>query len=112
MLMKKIQGIPGPFRCDQAEAFKAKEFEIICKDGNNKLILAPAGDHRGIGMVERLLQTKKRRLAVLEIDPNSSSATQSNCLTNITQNKRLIPNTTTNITPLEAHYGRKTNTGL
>ena len=62
----KQHGIPRSIRCDQAQAFKAKEVEILCKNKNIKLILAPAGDHRGTGMVERLIQTIKRRLAVLE----------------------------------------------
>ena len=48
----KFHGIPRSIRCDQAQAFKAKEFEIFCKHKNINLILAPAGDHRGIGMVE------------------------------------------------------------
>ena len=65
----KVHGIPRSIRCDQAQAFKAREFELYCKNKNIKLILAPAGDHRGTGMVERLIQTKKRRLAVLDIDP-------------------------------------------
>ena len=65
----KIHGIPRSIRCDQAQAFKAKEFEIFCKNRNIKLILAPAIDHRGTGMVERLIQTLKRRLAVIDIDP-------------------------------------------
>ena len=57
----KQHGIPRSIRCDQAQAFKAKEFEIFCKNKNIKLIIAPAGDHRGTGMVERLIQTIKRR---------------------------------------------------
>ena len=53
-------GIPRSIRCDQAQAFKAREFEIFCKNKNVKLILAPAGDHRATGIVERLIPTKKR----------------------------------------------------
>ena len=75
-----------------------------------KLILPPAGDHRGTGMVERLLQTIKRRLAVLDIDPNWSNTTLANRLTNIIENIRLIPNTTTKVSPFEAHFGRNSNT--
>ena len=48
----RLHGIPRSIRCDQAQAFKAKEFELFCKNRNLKLILAPAGDHRGTGMVE------------------------------------------------------------
>ena len=71
----RLHGIPRSIRCDQAQAFKAKEFELFCKNRNIKLILAPAGDHRGTGMVERLIQTIKRRLAVLDVDPNWSRVT-------------------------------------
>ena len=108
----KLHGIPRSITCDQAQAFKAKEFDIICKNKNIKLILAPAGDHRGTGIVEGLIQTIKRRLAVLDIDPNWSNTTLTNRLANIIQNIRLIPNTTTKITPFEAHFGRKPNTAI
>ena len=40
----QFHGIPRSIRCDQAQAFKAREFEIFCKNKNIKLILAPAGD--------------------------------------------------------------------
>ena len=108
----KLHGIPRSIRCDQAQAFKAKEFDIFCENKIIKLILAPAGDHRGTGMVERLIRTIKRRLAVLDIDPNWSSETLSSRLANIIENIRLIPNRTTKITPFEAHFGKKPNTAL
>ena len=108
----KVHGIPRSIRCDQAQAFKAKEIDIFCKNKNIKLILAPAGDHRGTGMVERLIKTIKRRLAALDIDPNWSNTTLTNRLANITENIRLIPNTTTKISPFEAHFGRKPNTEI
>ena len=108
----KVHGIPRSIRCDQAQAFKAKEFDIFCKNKNIKLILAPAVDHRGTGMVERLIQTIKRRLAVLDIDPNWSNTTLTNRLANIIENIRLIPNTTTKLSPFEAHFGRKPNTEI
>ena len=108
----KQHGIPRSIRCDQAQAFKAKEFEIFCKNKNIKVILAPAGDHRGTGMVERLIQTIKRRLAVLDIDPNWSNETLSSRLANIIENIRLIPNKTKRTIPFEAHFGRKPNTEL
>ena len=58
-----FQGLPRSIRCNQAQALKAREFEIFCKNKNNKLILALAGDHRATAMIERLIQTIKRRLA-------------------------------------------------
>ena len=65
----KVHGIPRTSKhCDRAQAFKAIEFELLCKNRNNKLILVTAGNLRGTGMVERLMQTVKLRLAVLDID--------------------------------------------
>ena len=55
----KFHGIPRNIRCDQAQAFKSRQFEIYCKNNNIKLILAPAVDHRATGMIERLIQTIK-----------------------------------------------------
>ena len=63
-------------------------------------------------MVERLTQTIKRRLAVLDIDPNWSNTTLANRLANIIENIRLIPNTKSKITPMEAQFGRKPNTEM
>ena len=70
-----FHGIPRTLRCDQAQAFKSKNFEIFCKDNNIKLILAPAGDHRGTGLVERMIQTLKRRLSVIKVDPKWDNET-------------------------------------
>ena len=99
-------------RCDQAQAFKAKEFKIFSKNKNIKLNLAPVGDHSGTGMVERLIQTIKHRSAVLDIDPNWNMETLSTRLASIIENIRLIPNKTTRTTPFEAHFGRKLNIEL
>ena len=65
-------------------------------------------------MVERLrlIQTLKRRLAVIDIDPMWSSETLSARIASIIENIRLIPNKTTKVTPFEAHFGRKPNTEL
>ena len=107
---KKFHGIPRSLRCDQAQAFKAKNFEFSCKDNNIKLILAPKGDHRGTRMVKRLIQTIKRRLAAINIDTNWSKETLAKKISAIIENIKLMPNTTTKITPFEALFGRKPNT--
>ena len=107
-----FHGIPRSLRCDQAQAFKSKNFEIFGKDNNIKLILAPAGDHRGTGLVERMIKTIKRRLSAINIDPKWDKETLADKITHIIENIRLIPNTTTRITPFEAHFGRTANTQL
>ena len=43
----KFHGIPRSLKCDQVQAFKAKNFEIFWKNNNIRLILPPTGDHRG-----------------------------------------------------------------
>ena len=65
----EFHGIPRNIRCDQAQTFKAKAFDLICKNKNIKLIFSPTHDHRARGMVERLIQTIKRRLGSLILDP-------------------------------------------
>ena len=94
----KFHGIPRSLRCDQAQAFKSRDFNVHCKDNNIKLVLAPAGDHRATGMVERLIQTIKRKLGVMAIDPLWSSEDITTIVSNIIQNIRLIPNRITKIT--------------
>ena len=106
----KIHGIQRSIRCDQAQAFKAKNFEIYCKDNNIRLILASTGDQRGIGMVERIIQTIKRRLAAINVDNSWSKETLANKISAIIENIKFIPNTTTKITPFETHFGTKPNT--
>ena len=63
-------------------------------------------------MVERLIQTIKRRVAVLDIDPNWTQATLSERLANIIENIGLNANATTKTSPFEAHFGRKPNTEI
>ena len=108
----KFHGIPRNIRCDQAQSFKSRQFEIYCKNNNIKLILAPVGDHRATGMIERLIQTIKRRLSVLNNDTNLSKITLADKIAEIIQEIKIIPNTTTKIAPYTAHFGRKINTQL
>ena len=107
-----FHGIPRSIRCDQAQAFKAREFELYCNDKNIKLILAPAGDHRATGKVERLIQTIKRRIAIMQSDPLWYNADLAQIVTKIIKSIRLIPNSVTKTKPFEAHFGRLPNTEL
>ena len=49
---------------------------------------------------------------MLDVDANWSTVTLANRVTNIIENIKLIPNSTTKITPFEAHFGRKPNTEI
>ena len=62
-------------------------------------------------MFERLIQTIKRRVSVLENDLNWTSESLSTKLAKIIRNLRLIPSKTIK-TNFEAHFGRKPNMDL
>ena len=55
-------GVYKNIRLDQARCLKGNKIQQLCKRYNINLIYAPANDHRPIGLVERLIQTVKRRL--------------------------------------------------
>ena len=108
----EFHGIPRSIRCDQAQAFKSKSFDVYCKNKNIKLIFSPTHDHRATGMVERLIQTLKRRLASMISEPIWSNTTIAEKISAIIESIKLIPNRVTKITPFEAHFGRPPNTEI
>ena len=54
--------VPRNLRIDQARYLKDNKVQQLCTKHNMYIIFAPANDHRPIGLVERLIQTVKRRL--------------------------------------------------
>ena len=92
-----FHGIPRSMRCNQAQAFKAREFELYCKDRNIKLILTPAGKYRATWVVERLIQTIRRRIAIIQSDPIWSNGDLAQIVTKIIQSISFIPNSVTKI---------------
>ena len=108
----EFHGIPRSIRCDQAQAFKSKSFDVYCKNKNIKLIFSPTHNYRATGMVERLTQTLKRRLASMISDPIWSDTTIAEKISAIIESIKLIPNRVTKITPFEAHFGRPPNTEI
>ena len=63
-------------------------------------------------MRERLIQTIKRRLSVPNNDPKWSKITLADKIAEIIQEIKIIPITTTRISPFTAHFGRKHNTPI
>ena len=63
-------------------------------------------------MVERLIQTIKRRIAIMQSDSLWSNADLAQIVTKIIQSLRLVTNSVTKIKPFEAHFGRPPNTEL
>ena len=66
-------GVSRRLRCDQAQTFRAKKLQFFCRLNHLKLLFAPVNGHRAIGVVERMIQTIKRRLAVIRIDPSNTA---------------------------------------
>ena len=81
-------GVPRNIRLDQARCLKSNKKQEICKRYNIELIYAPANDHRPIGLLERLLQTVKRRLGCIKLDPNQRPFNAKNALQNISYKLR------------------------
>ena len=105
-------GVPRRLRCDQAQTFRAKKIQIFCRSNNIKLLFAPVDDHRAIGVVERMIQTIKRRLAVMRIDQTNTPYKLASDVAEITKTLRITPHDVTKFSPFEAHMGRKPNTPL
>ena len=42
----------------------------LCKEIGIKQKFYPVGDHRGCGLIERFIQTNKRKLETMQTDPN------------------------------------------
>ena len=52
--------VPRSIRVNKAKRLTGKKSEDFCYETNSVAIYAPASDHRGIGFVERLIQTMKQ----------------------------------------------------
>ena len=105
-------GVPRRLRCDHSQTFRAKKFQIFCNTKNIKLLFAPVDDHRAIGVVERMIQTLKRRLAVMRIDKINSPYRLASNVAEIIKTLRITPHDVTKNSPFEAHMGLKPKTPL
>ena len=61
-------GIPRIIRLDQATCLVSKQVTNYCNESNINILDAPVGDHRAIGLVERMIQTIKRRLSCMKAE--------------------------------------------
>ena len=104
-------GIPRTIRLDQATCLVAKQVTSYCNENNIDILDAPVGDHRAIGLVERMIQTIKRPLSCMKAENKETFAT-STAIKHIISDLRLTKQRTTKITPFEAHFGRPANTPL
>ena len=57
--------IPRSVRLNQAKCLIGHQVKTFCNENNIDIIEAPVNDHRAIGLVKRLIQTIKNRLACI-----------------------------------------------
>ena len=103
--------VPRRLRCDQARTFRAeKNFQFFWRTNHIKLLFAPVDDHRAIGVVERMIQTIKRRLEVMKTDQSNTPYKIVIDVAEIIKTPRITPHGVTKISSFEANMGRKPNT--
>ena len=106
-----LHGIPRSIRLDQARSQTGQQIKVFCKQSNIQLIEAPIHDRRAIGIVEALIQTIKNCLACIETAARSQFNLKAS-INSIIYLLRICRQKTTNISPFEAHFGRKVNAPL
>ena len=97
-------GVPESIRSDQFSGFKGKTLKKFCSELNIEQKFCPVGDHRGCGLVERTIQTIKRRLGVMMLEENNKSIKL--CLSIIMRDLRWNKQKTIQVSPFQAHFGR------
>ena len=109
----ETHGIPRSIPLDQAKCLIGHQVKTFCNKNNIEIIEAPVNDHRAIGLVERLIQTIKNRLACIKEEKLSTHAFHvKHALKIIIHQLRICKQRTTKTSPFEAHFGRKPNTPL
>ena len=94
----QINGVPRNIRLDQARCLIGYKVKNFCKQHNINIITAPANDHRAIGLVERLIQTIKRRLSCMKIDNRNNTFTIKETIKSMVYQLRICKQKTTNVT--------------
>ena len=106
-------GIPRSIRLDQAKCLVGNQVKTFCNKNNIDIIETPVNDHRSIGLVERLIQTIKKRLACIKEEKSSINAFHiKHALKIIIHQLRICNQRTAKISTFEANFGRKPNTPL
>ena len=106
-------GIPLSIRLDQAKCLVGNQVKTFRNKNYTDIIEAPVNDHRAIGLVERLIQTIKNRLACIKEEKSTTNAFHvKHALKIIIHKLQICKQKTTNISPFEALFGRKPITPL
>ena len=103
-----LHGIPCSKRLDQGRCQTGQQIKAFCNQNNIQLIEAPIHFHRAIGLVERLIQTIKNRLACIKTAAQNQFKLKAS-INSIIYQLRISREKTMNISPFENHFGRKAN---
>ena len=103
-----LHGIPRAIRLDQARCQTGQQIKTLCNQNNIQLIEAPIQDNRAIGLVERLIRTIKNRLACIKTAAQNQFNVKAS-INSIIYQLQICRQKTINISPFEAHFGRKAN---
>ena len=106
-----LHGIPRSIRLDQARCQTGQKIKAFFNQNNIQLIAALIHDHRAIGLVERLIQTIKNRLACIKTAARNQFKLKAS-INSIIYQLRTCRQKTINISPFEAHFCRKAITPL
>ena len=103
-----LHGIPRTIRLDQARCQTGQQIKAICNQTNMQLIEPPIHDHSAIGLVERLIQTIKNRLACIKTAERNHFNLKAS-INSIIYQLGICRQKTIKISPFEPHFGRKAN---
>ena len=104
----RIHGLPHSNRTDHGSGFKNNLVQEFCSSRGIKHVLSPVGDHRGIGLVERTIQTIKSKLGVAKLDPDFKNFKET--VHQILEDTRKSNHSVLKKSPFELRFGRKPNT--
>ena len=102
-----ILSIPNSVRTDQYSGYKNNAVKSFCVSKGIKHIYCPLGDHRVCDLVEKTIQTIKRKLGVMQLEKNSESI--ETALKIISEDIRINKNSVTYSSPFELQFGKKPN---
>ena len=101
-------GVPRQIRVDQGTNFMSKEVRSFCHKEGIEMLISPVNDHRATGCFERMIGSIKS--SVLTYAREDKPEPLDRMVERALGALRFAKNATLNITPFEAHHGRKANT--
>ena len=104
----RIHGLPHSIMTDHSSGFKNNLVQEFCSIRGIKHVLSPVGDHRGSALVERTIQTIKRKLGVAKLDPNFYKLNER--IQQLLEDVRKSNHAVLKKSPFELHFGRKPST--